>query len=98
MIKFDEHIGEEIALCPKNPLSSSDQPGKLYFVKLIGVDVGGIWFEHQQATDEMVEEWRSQGLVIHPSFLQKVLAFFVPYSEIYFAFLLSTKVDESLGV
>src|SRR5438067_2383112 len=98
MIKFDEHIGEQIFICPKHPLTEGGREGQVYNVKLVGADSGGIWFEHQEATQGMLQWMKSRGLQ-PPSDFPKVLAFFLPYSEIYFAFVVATTIDErSLGV
>src|SRR5437016_3429452 len=98
MIKFDEHIGEQVFICPKHPLGSGGMEGQIHAVKLLGVDLGGIWFEHLEATQGMIEWAKSRGFQPSSDF-PKVLAFFLPYSEIYFAFVVATTINEqSLGV
>jgi hypothetical protein len=98
MIKFDEHIGETIFIFPKHPIKMEDTEPRIYGVKLVGVDLGGIWFEHEDATQRLISEMKASGLQVQTE-IPKVLAFFVPYSELYFAFVVATKIDEqSLGV
>ena len=98
MIKLDEHIGETIFIFPKHPINMEDKEPTIYGVKLVGVDVGGIWFEHEGATRRLIAEMKASGLQVQPD-IPKVLAFFVPYSELYFAFVVATVIDDkSLGV
>ncbi len=98
MIKLDEHIGEKIFICPKHPLNPEDSGQKTYSVKLVGVDSGGIWFEHEDATRRLFSDMRAEGYPVSPD-VPKILAFFLPYSELYFAWLVATTIDErSLGV
>jgi len=87
MVKFDERIGEFIAISPKHPLEDGDSLPKTYKVKLVGVDIGGIWFEHEDATRRMRDALGEAGKL-------RSVAFFLPYSELYFAFVGFTDIDE----
>jgi hypothetical protein len=68
-VQFSDHVGSQIWIMVKRI------PGRLQSVKLVGVETGGLWIEHQEITNAILQ---SVGV---PTAAKTPLVF-LPYGEI----------------
>jgi hypothetical protein len=71
-MQLTEFIGKQVLIHIK-PI------GKAQEVKLLGVEVGGVWVESQKLTNEILEHFSAQSSANSP-------VFFFPYNEIQMIF------------
>jgi hypothetical protein len=91
MMKFDELIGETIGLKPKKPFAQG-QEGRIYSVKLHGVEYGGLWIESPD-----LHAMLNQAVGVPPGQkTPKIPMFFFPFSEIGFVLVPATRLPEEL--
>jgi hypothetical protein len=72
-MQFSELIGQEVGL-----LLPKISTARIFRVKVLGVESGGIWISSQAAVSAILQ-------VFHVQVAPQTLAFFIPFHEITFA-------------
>jgi hypothetical protein len=96
VIRFEEYMGQLIMLGLPDTSGEKDAVA-VHLVKLLNVDVGGIWVESKEMTQALRHGLKKADFPAEAQALD--FAHFLPYSRIFFVAVSLTKLDPtSLGL